>query len=179
MCLMVWKRTFYGKVDLSTTFQCRQLRLNPLSTQINIYRLMTNQMPPLLVQRVPWTRAAVMLLQSLSFLPPPPLTAIIPDAHPRGTFENQDIRDGKTRYICISLWMQTYMCFRSSLLSTLSGAHSYGLLTLYSLVFGWREVTTTITTNFINKHVIYYRALMFNVPPQREKSSWGGGNRSA
>ena len=31
--------------------------------------------------------------------PPPPPRAIIPDAGPLGTFENQDTRDGKTRYI--------------------------------------------------------------------------------
>ena len=92
MCLMVWKRTFYGNVDLSTTCQCRQLRLNPLSTQINIYCIMTNQTHALLVQRAQWTRAAVMLLQSLYFSrpPPSPLRAIIPDARPLGTFENQD-----------------------------------------------------------------------------------------
>ena len=64
MCLMVWKRTFYGNVDLSTTCQCRQLRLNPLSTQINIYCLMTNQTPALLVQRAPWT----LLRASLTWL---------------------------------------------------------------------------------------------------------------
>ena len=58
---------------------------------------MTNQMPTLQVQRAPWTRAAVMLLQSLYFSPPP--AAIIPDARPLGTFENQDTHDGKTRYI--------------------------------------------------------------------------------
>ena len=77
---MGWKGTFYGKVDLSTTCRCRQLKLNPLSTQINIHRLMTNQMPTLLVQRAPWTRAAVMLLQSLYFSRPPLPTprAIIP-----------------------------------------------------------------------------------------------------
>ena len=69
MCLMVWKRTFYCKVDLSTTRQFRQLKLTPLSTQINIYCLMTNQMPALLVQRAPWTRAVVMLLQSASWQP--------------------------------------------------------------------------------------------------------------
>ena len=45
--------TFYGNIDLSTTCQCRQLKLNPLSTQINIYCLMTNQTPALLVQRAP------------------------------------------------------------------------------------------------------------------------------
>ena len=70
---VLWKRTFYRNDDLSTTCQCRQLKLNPLSTQINIYCLMTNQTPALLVQRAPWTRAAVMLLQSLYFSRPPPL----------------------------------------------------------------------------------------------------------
>ena len=46
-----------------------------------------------------------MLLQSLYFSrplppsPPPPPRAIIPEARPLGTFENQDSRDGKTRYI--------------------------------------------------------------------------------
>ena len=35
-----------------------------------------------------------------SFLAPTPLPrAIIRDARPLGTFENQDTRDGKTRYI--------------------------------------------------------------------------------
>ena len=84
MCLMVvsLKRTFYGNDGLSTTCQCRQLKLNPLSTQINIYCLMTNQTPALLVQRAPWTQATVMLLQSLYFSRPPPPTAIIPDARP-------------------------------------------------------------------------------------------------
>ena len=70
---VLWKRTFYRNDDLSTTCQCRQLKLNPLSTQINIYCLMTNQMPALLVQRAPWTRAAAMLLQSLYFSRPLPL----------------------------------------------------------------------------------------------------------
>ena len=64
---------------------------------------MTNQMGALLVQRAPWTRVAVMLLQSLYSsrpLPPPPLPrAILPDARPLGTFEIQDTRDGKTLYI--------------------------------------------------------------------------------
>ena len=31
--------------------------------------------------------------------PPPPPRAIIPEARPLGTFENEDTRDGKTRYI--------------------------------------------------------------------------------
>ena len=84
MCLMVvsLKRTFYRNDGLSTTCQCRQLKLNPLSTQINIYCLMTNQTPALLVQRAPWTQATVMLLQSLYFSRPPPPTAVIPDARP-------------------------------------------------------------------------------------------------
>ena len=85
MCLMVvlLKRTFYRNDEgLSTTCQCRQLKLNPLSTQINIYCLMTNQTPALLVRRAPWTRAAEMLLQSLYFSRPPPPTAIIPDPRP-------------------------------------------------------------------------------------------------
>ena len=92
-------------VETSTTCQCRQLKLNPLSTQINIYCLMTNQMPPLLVQRAPWTRAAVMLLQSLNFSRSPTPRAIIPDACPLDTFENQDSRNGKK--LCIQnrgLW---------------------------------------------------------------------------
>ena len=102
MCLMVWKRTFYGNVDLSTTCQCRQFRLNPLSTQINIYCLMTNQKPALLVQRAPWTRAAMMLLQSLyfsRFLPnrPRPLSSF--DTHARWQPVTQSARsrrsDGK------------------------------------------------------------------------------------
>ena len=95
MCLMVlWRRTFYRNDDLSKPCQCRQPKLNPLSTQINIYCLMTNQTPALLVQHPPWTRAAVMLLQSLYFSRPPPprATCIIPDARPLGTFENQDGR---------------------------------------------------------------------------------------
>ena len=66
--------------------------------QINIYCLMTNQTPALLVQRAPWMRAAVMLLQSLYFSRPRPRT-IISDARPLGTFENQDGHDGKMRYI--------------------------------------------------------------------------------
>ena len=58
--------------------------------QINIYCLMTNQMPALLVQHILWMRAAnrkLLLLQSLYFSRPPPPTAIIPNACPLGTFE--------------------------------------------------------------------------------------------
>ena len=53
---------------------------------------MTNQTPVLLVQRNLWTQDAVMLWQSLYFSRPPSPRAIIPDAHPLGTFENQDGR---------------------------------------------------------------------------------------
>ena len=87
MCLMVvlWKHTFYRNDDLSTTCQCRQFKLNLMSTQINIYCLITHQTPALLVQCALWMRAAVMLLQSLYFSHPPPPWAIIPDACPLGT----------------------------------------------------------------------------------------------
>ena len=92
MYLMVWKCAFYRNDDLSTTCQCWQLKLNPLPTQINIYCLMTNQTPVLLVKCTLWTQDAVMLWQSLYFSRPPPPRAIISDAHPLGTFENQDGR---------------------------------------------------------------------------------------
>ena len=65
MCLMV-------RFIKTTTCRCPQLKLSPLSTQINIYCLMTNQTPVFLVQCAPWMRAAVMLLQSLNFSAPPP-----------------------------------------------------------------------------------------------------------
>ena len=94
MCLIavLWNHTFYRNNDLSMTCQCRQLKLNPLSTQINIYCLMTNQTPALLVQCAPWAQAAVILLQSLYFSCLPSPRAIIPDARPLGTytFENHD-----------------------------------------------------------------------------------------
>ena len=61
---------------------------------------MTNQTPALLVQRAPWTQAAVMFYSPSIFLAPaPPPKAIIPDARPLVTFENQDSRDSKTRYM--------------------------------------------------------------------------------
>ena len=90
---VLWNRTFYRHDDLSTTCQCRQLKLNLLSTEINFYCLMTNQTPASLVQRAPSARAAVMLLQSLYFSCPPPPRAIMPNAHPPRyrTFENQDV----------------------------------------------------------------------------------------
>ena len=69
-------------------------KLNLLSTQINIYCLMTNQTPALLVQRAPWDVITVPLIPT-----PPPAPNYIPDARPLGIFENQDSRDGKTQYI--------------------------------------------------------------------------------
>ena len=87
MCLMVllWKCTFYRNDDLSMTCQCRQFKLNLMSTQINICCLITDQTPALLVQHTLWMRAAMILLQSLYFSHPPPPRAIIPDACPLGT----------------------------------------------------------------------------------------------
>ena len=72
MCLMVvlQKRTFHRNDDLSTTCQCWQLKLNPLSMQINIYCLMNNQTPVLLVQPTSWMQDAVMLLPSIYFSRP-------------------------------------------------------------------------------------------------------------
>ena len=99
---VLWKRTFYRHDDLSTTCQCPQLKLNLLSTEINFYCLMTNQTPALLVQRAPWTRAAVMLLQSLYFSRPPPPRPIMPDARLLGTVHlkiKMSAFNGKTRHI--------------------------------------------------------------------------------
>ena len=55
VCLRKMWLMCYESVRLkeTTTCQCRRLKLNPLSTQINIYRLMNNQTPALLVQRAP------------------------------------------------------------------------------------------------------------------------------
>ena len=58
---------------------------------------MTKQTPALLVQRALWTRTAVMLLQSLYFFLSPSPGAIIPDARPLSTFENQDGRHSESR----------------------------------------------------------------------------------
>ena len=72
-------KAIFRIVDLSTACQCEA---NVLSTQINLYCLMTNQMAELLKQRAPWTRVAVMLVQSLYFSRPPPPRAIIPTPAP-------------------------------------------------------------------------------------------------
>ena len=101
---LLWNRTFYRHNDLSTTCQCRQLKLNLLSTGINFYCLMTNQTPALLVQRAPCTvnagRSDVITVP-LFFSPPPP-RAIMPDARPLGTVHlkiKMSAINGKTRYI--------------------------------------------------------------------------------
>jgi len=60
-------KAFYRNDDLSTTCRVGNFKLILLSTQINIYCLIANQMPALLVQRAQWTRVAVMLVQSLYF----------------------------------------------------------------------------------------------------------------
>ena len=81
LVLMCWYllgtyEAFYRNNNLSTTCQCWQLKLNPLSMQINIYCLMTNQMPVLLVQHTLWTQSSeLLLLQSLYFSRPPSPTA--------------------------------------------------------------------------------------------------------
>ena len=67
------------------------LKLNRLSPQIKIYCLITNETPALLVQRAPNASCSDVITVPLFFSPPPP-TAIIPDAGPLGTFENQDGR---------------------------------------------------------------------------------------
>ena len=40
-----------------------------------------------------------MSVKTTFFSPPPPPGAIIPDAYPLGTFEKQDTRDSKTRFL--------------------------------------------------------------------------------
>ena len=85
MCLMVVLCSvclIYRNGNLSVTCQCQQLKLNLLSMQINIYCLMTNQTPALLVQHALWMGAAVTFSQSLYFSRPPPPTAIIPSPAP-------------------------------------------------------------------------------------------------
>ena len=78
----------------TTTCQWRvsvgNFQLILLSMPINIYCLLTNQTPALLVQCTPWMQVAVMLVQSLYFSRPPPTRAIIPNTRPLSTFENQD-----------------------------------------------------------------------------------------
>ena len=112
MCFMVVlrNRTFYRNNDLSTTCQCWQLKLNLLSTQINIYCLMTNQTPALLVQCALWRQAAVMLLQSLYFshptsLPPPPPSYNPRSPSPRKHFKIEMAAiNSKTCYISAISW---------------------------------------------------------------------------
>ena len=96
MCLMCYESV---RLKETTTSQCRQLKLNPLSTQINIRRLMNNQTPALLVQRAPWTRAAVMLLQSPNFsrfLPNHPRSFSSLDTHSRWPLVTQSARSRRS-----------------------------------------------------------------------------------
>lgn len=67
-----------------TTSRCQQLKLNPLSIQINIYCVITNQMP-----HSPLTWAAVMLGHSLYFSCLPPPTTLSPDTCLLGTYETK------------------------------------------------------------------------------------------
>ena len=61
-----WKR-FIETMTCQRLVSVDNFKLILLSTQINIYCLIANQMPALLVQRAQWTWAAVMLVQSLYF----------------------------------------------------------------------------------------------------------------
>ena len=64
--LLSWKR-FIETATCQRLVSVGNFKLILLSTQINIYRLIANQMPALLVQRAQWARVAVMLVQSLYF----------------------------------------------------------------------------------------------------------------
>ena len=61
-----WKR-FIETMTCQRLVSVDNFKLILLSTQINIYCLIANQMPALLLQRAQWTWAAVMLVQSLYF----------------------------------------------------------------------------------------------------------------
>ena len=87
---VLWKRTFKRNDDLSRTCQCRRLKLNPLSTQINIYRLMTNQTPALLVQRAPWCYYSPPISLASSQTTPCPLSSF--DTHARWPLVTQSAR---------------------------------------------------------------------------------------
>ena len=74
--------------------------------QINIYCLMTNQMPVLLEQRTPWMWAAVMLGLPLYFSHLPPPTTLNPDTCPLITYNYEtkmDVHTGKSSILMI-LW---------------------------------------------------------------------------
>ena len=98
-----WRPTITQKLGEQLSWKClietttcqrrvsvANFQLILLSMQINIYCLLTNQTPALLVQCTPWTQVAVMLVQSLYFSRPPPPRAIISNTHSLSTFENQD-----------------------------------------------------------------------------------------
>ena len=155
MCLMVWKRTFYGKVNLSTTCQCRQLKVNPLSTQINIYCLMTNQTPLLLVQRAPWTRAAVCYYSPSNVFAPPPF--------PQQSYNPRRL---PPRYIWKSRYPRRYNLRSGSIFVSLWKLHSGGkakrkeslIQTFYETspahFFGWLTFAESANQN-------YFRCLFF------------------
>ena len=73
---LLWKH-FIETTTCQWLVSVGNFQLILLSMQIKIYCLLTNQKLALLVQCAPWTR-------------PPPPRAIIPNALPLGTFENQD-----------------------------------------------------------------------------------------
>ena len=68
----------------TTPSLCQQLKLNPLSMQINIYCVITNQTPHSTL-----TRAVVMLGHSLYFSCLPPPTTLNPNACLLGTYETK------------------------------------------------------------------------------------------
>ena len=68
----------------TTPSLCQQLKLNPLSMQISIYCVITNQMP-----HSPLTWAVVMLGHSLYFSCLPPPTTLNPNACLLGTYETK------------------------------------------------------------------------------------------
>ena len=68
----------------TTTSQCQQLKLNPLSMQINIYCVITNQ-----TLHSPLMRAPVILRHSLYFSCLPPPTTLKPNACLLGTYETK------------------------------------------------------------------------------------------
>ena len=78
------------------TCQCRHLKLNLLSTQINIYCVMTDQNNACVAGTTWSVNASCSYVITVPlFFCPPPSRAIIPDARPLGTFENQDSCGGK------------------------------------------------------------------------------------
>ena len=102
--------TFYRNDDISVS----QLKLNPLSMQINIYCVITNQSPHSLLMR-----AVVMLGHSLYFSCLPPPTTLNTDPCLLGTYEtNMVVLTGKCSILTIlpkntELWV-VYFTGKSS-----------------------------------------------------------------